>query len=150
MFYSFIFILYPIWILLQQKNTHNHLKSIATDLESESESKSLSESYSDKLVFINNRTNNYAGFDLHQNNSNLNLTFNSNSQTFIWDNNKELHKIATYFRKLKQLQFLNSPLISEECKIECAKEVLEEAKEKEKEHKIKKNDFWETYDDMFF
>jgi hypothetical protein len=146
MFYSFIFILYPIWILLQQKN-HNHLKSIATDLESES--KSESESYSDKLVFINNRKpNNYAGFDLHQNNSNLNLTFNSNSQTFIWDNNKELHKIATYFRKLKQLQFLNSPLISEECKIECAKEVLEEAKEKE--HKIKKNDFWETYDDMFF
>ena len=128
MFYSLLF---PVWILLQRKNAG------FTNMNSPITSNELDKSVSnedDKLVFI--KQNIYDGFDLHNNIS---------SST----NNTELCKITNYFRKLKQLKLLNSPFVSNECKLNCAKEVLEEARE-EAEEKIKKNDFWETYDDVFF
>lgn len=126
MFYSLLF---PVWILLQKKNMglyhHNEL-----ELDT-----SISNDKDDKLVLIKKKQNQYNGFDLHNVSS---------------ANNTELHKITNYFRKLKQLNLLNSPFVSNECKLNCAKEVLEEAREEEEEEKIKKNNFWETYDDVFF
>jgi len=131
MFYSLLFLLYPIWIRLYQKHTDFHLKSviISNDLEYTSNNDTLD----DKLVLITKTQNNYDGFDLRNNN-------NTNNNTTT-----ELYKIANYFRKLKQLQLLNSPFVSDIYKLKCAQEVLEEAKET-----IEKNDFWETYEDMFF
>jgi hypothetical protein len=142
MFYSLVFTLYPIWILLQQKNAvfhnKNNLKSviISNDLE-QSVSNNCTEDTS--IVFIKQNQNHSNGFDLH-------LTTVSYSET------SELRKIANYFRKLKQFKLLNSPFVSDICKLKCAQEVLEEAREEEETYtyKIKKNDFWETYDDMFF
>ena len=124
MFYSLLF---PVWILLQRKNAgFTNMNSLITSTELD---KSVSNE-DDKLVFI--KQNIYDGFDLH-----------NNVSSYTNENNTELCKIANYFRKLKQLKLLNSPLVSNECKLNCAKEVLEEAT-------AKKNDFWETYDDVFF
>lgn len=129
MFYSLLF---PVWILLQRKNAgFTNMNSLITSTELD---KSVSNE-DDKLVFI--KQNIYDGFDLH-----------NNVSSYTNENNTELCKIANYFRKLKQLKLLNSPLVSNECKLNCAKEVLEEAREEAE--KIKKNDFWETYDDVFF
>lgn len=141
MFYSLISVLYPIWILLQQKNTaiyNNNLKSVITSTDLDKTVVDTDTHSDDKLVFIKKRLNEYDGFDLTKNDS------------FVGEENTELRKIANYFRKLKQLKILNSPVISHECKLKCALEVLEEAKEEKETYKIKKNDFWETYDDMFF
>lgn len=133
MFYSLLF---PVWILLQKKNVDlYHLNSGITSTELD-KSVSNGDDEDDKLVFI--KKNMYDGFDLH---NNVSSYTNEN-------NNTELCKIANYFRKLKQLKLLNSPFVSNECKLNCAKEVLEEAREEAE--KIKKNDFWETYDDVFF
>ena len=157
MFYSLVFILYPIWILFQQKNSgfhHTMIKSVitSTDLDksiSNNNDTDLSKS-DDKSVFIKNKQNIYNGFDLHGKNisfvENENESENENTISY------ELRKIANYFRKLKQLKLLNSPFVSTECKLKCAKEVLEEAEfeNKNKEKTLKKNDFWETYDDVFF
>ena len=131
MFYSLLFLLYPIWIRLYQQHSDFHLKSviISNDLEYTSNNDTLD----DKLVLITKTQNNYDGFDLRNNN-------NTNNNTTT-----ELYKIANYFRKLKQLQLLNSQFVSDIYKLKCAQEVLEEAKET-----IEKNDFWETYEDMFF
>lgn len=137
MFYSLVFILYPIWILFQQKNAvfhKNHLNSVITSNDLELTYNCTEDT---SIAFIKKKQNYYNGFDL------------TNNDSF---ENSELRKIANYFRKLKQLQLLNSPFVSDICKLKCAQEVLEEAreeKEKEKEN-IKKNDFWETYDDIFF
>lgn len=129
MFYSLLF---PVWILLQKKNVDlYHLNSGITSTELD-KSVSNGDDEDDKLVFI--KKNMYDGFDLH----NVSSYTNENN-----NNNTELCKIANYFRKLKQLKLLNSPFVSNECKLNCAKEVLEEAT-------AKKNDFWETYDDVFF
>ena len=146
MFYFLVFTLYPIWILFQQKNAvfHNsHLKSVitSTDLEqsiSNNNTNDNDNNRDDKLVFIKKKQYLYEGFDLINNISSINDSFSSTTD--------ELRKIANYFRKLKQLQLLNSPFVSEIYKLKCAQEVLEEARE----DKIEKNNFWETYDDIFF
>ena len=146
MFYLVVFTLYPIWILFQQKNAdfHNsHLKSVitSTDLEQSISNNNTSDNDNnrdDKLVFIKKKQYLYEGFDLINNISSINDSFSSATD--------ELRKIANYFRKLKQLQLLNSPFVSEIYKLKCAQEVLEEARE----DKIEKNNFWETYDDIFF
>ena len=135
MFYSLLF---PVWILLQNKNaglTNMNSGITSTELD---KSVSNDDDKDDKLAFI--KKNMYDGFDLH----NVSSYTNNN-------NNTELCKIANYFRKLKQLKILNSPFVSNECKLNCAKEVLEEAREEAREEATtKKNNFWETYDDVFF
>ena len=146
MFYLVVFTLYPIWILFQQKNAvfnNSHLKSVitSTDLEQSISNNNTSDNdrdRDDKLVFIKKKQYLYEGFDLINNISSINDSFSSTTD--------ELRKIANYFRKLKQLQLLNSPFVSDICKLKCAQEVLEEARE----DKIEKNNYWETYDDIFF
>lgn len=138
MFYSIMFTLYPIWIIFQQKNAvfynnNNNLKSVITSNDLESSNNNNTDT---SMVFIQKKQNHYDGFDLS-----INDSFSSAT---------ELRKITNYFRKLKQLQLLNSPFVSDNCKLKCAQEVLEEAKDNKEPYKIKKNDFWETYDDMFF
>ena len=142
MFYSLVFLLYPIWILLQQKHTVFHRKSVSTDLEHIT---SNDDTLDNKLVFVTKKQNN-TGFDLRNNtnNNNNNTTTTATTTTAT----TELQKIANYFRKLKQLQLLNSPFVSDICKLKCAQEVLEEVKETFLENE--KNDFWETYEYMFF
>ena len=134
MFFSLICILYPIWI----KNTVFHIrssKSVITSIDLDIQNNKDDNAYNnDKLVFITKKK--YDGFDYSKNNSFVVETY-------------ELRKIANYFRKLKQLNLLNSPLVSNECKLNCAKEVLEEAKDNDKNN-LKQNGFWETYEDMFF
>lgn len=134
MFFSLICILYPIWV----KNTVFHIrssKSVITSIDLDIQNNTDDNTYNnDKLVFITKKK--YDGFDYSKNNSFVVETY-------------ELHKIANYFRKLKQLNLLNSPLVSNECKLNCAKEVLEEAKDNDKNN-LKQNGFWETYEDMFF
>lgn len=155
MFYSLLFLLYPIWIRLYQKHTCFHLKSviISNDLEYTSNNDDDDDdTLDDKLVFISKKQNNYDGFDLRNyNKTNNNTATTTTATTTIATTTTattELQKIANYFRKLKQLQLLNSPFVSDICKLKCAQEVLEEVKETFLENE--KNDFWETYEDMFF
>ena len=151
MFYSLLFLLYPIWIQLYQKHTYFHLKSIIISNDLEYTSNNDDDTLDDKLVFISKKQNNYDGFDLrnyNKANNNNTTTATTTTATTATTATTELQKIANYFRKLKQLQLLNSPFVSDICKLKCAQEVLEEVKETFLENE--KNDFWETYEDMFF
>jgi hypothetical protein len=121
-----------------------HTKLVSTTIDSDlcisnNNNNSINnDNHNDKLVFIKKKQNNTDGFDLTKNNS------------FVVEKEKyELYKIANYFRKLKLLKFLESPLVSDEYKLKCAEEVLEEVKGIDADIS-KKNDFWETFDDMFF
>ena len=147
MFYSLLFLLYPIWIQLYQKHTYFHLKSIIISNDLEYTSNNDDDTLDDKLVFISKKQNNYDGFDLRNynkaNNNNTTTattttattttatttTATTTTATTATTATTELQKIANYFRKLKQLQLLNSPFVSDICKLKCAQEVLEEVKE---------------------
>lgn len=137
MFYSLFSLLFPIWIIFQNKKFLFHNKK--TELNNDLDLDNLISKYhtnndqDEKLVFVKQIKQNYTGFDLTKNKS------------FV-DNN-ELQKITNYFRKLKQLRFLESPFVSNCMKIKCAEEILEELEEKDL---VLKNTFWETYEDMFF
>lgn len=136
MFFSLISILYPIWVIKNPAFHTHRSKSVITSIDLDLCVSNNNTSNNDKFVFIKKIKNSTDGFDLSKNNS------------FVAET-AELRKIANYFRKLKQLNLLNSPLVSNECKLNCAQEVLAEAKENDN-NKIKNNGFWETYEDIFF
>ena len=137
MFYSLFSLLFPIWIIFQNKkllfhNKKTELKNEIIDLDLEN-----IEDNNEKILFIKHTNNKqkYTGFDLTKNKS------------FV-EKNDEMQKITNYFRKLKQLRFLESPFVSNIMKHKCAEEILKDLDENDKNDK--KNSFWETYEDIYF
>jgi hypothetical protein len=144
MFYSIVFLLFPIWILYKKKEEycfHNkkiQIKAEITDFIHEDNTY-----LSNKIILLKHKKGNYSGFDLTKNNS---VIIEENyTKDYQLKNNTKLQQIINNFRKLKQLNLLQSPFISEIDKLRCAEEILEDTR-----HKKKQNDFWETYEDMFF
>lgn len=122
--------------LSKKKNFHNK----KTELKNEFMDVDLANSpdnnnNNETLVFIKKMKDTNAGFDFTKNTS------------FVAEKD-ELQKITNYFHKLKQLMFLESPFVSDIMKLKCAEEILKEKNVCNK-HFIN-NNFWETFEDVFF
>jgi len=130
MFTSFIYLFIPICILFHKKYFLNktYIKNETTDRNDTN------------MILYNNKTNTtkpYDGFDL------------KNSTTTTTEHEDILlQKIIINFRKLQQLQLLESSFITDIAKLKCAQDVLDEYLKQTK--KNNDNNFWETYEDMFF
>lgn len=135
MFYSLFFLLFPIF---QNKMClfHNKKTELNNDLDYANliGDENSNNNNNEKLVFVKQ---NYTGFDLTKNNS------------FVDNDNNELQKITNYFRKIKQLRFLESPFVSNCMKLKRAEEILQDLEDTMIIHD-KKNTFWETFEDIFF
>lgn len=112
-------------------NKKTELKNKCIDLDLDLAS---SNSTDNKTLISIQTKNNYSGFDLSKNIS------------FVAEQD-ELQKITNYFHKLKQLTFLESPFVSDIIKLKYAEEILKEITDNKN---ITKNNFWETFEDMFF
>lgn len=149
MFYSIVYLLFPIWMFYHNREFHNKKTELKNEIKHSGED-SLGVICNTDLVPNNNNNDNniislfknkYGGFDYSKNHS---IDNNYESKT--------LQKIYNNFRKLKLLHLLESTFISEIDKLKYAEEVLSENAfdNSEKKNKKTNNDFWETYEDMFF
>ena len=134
MFTSFISLLIPICILFHKKyflfhNNKTYIKNEITDAND-----------TNMILYNNNKintTNPYDGFDLK-----------NSTTTTEHEEDILLQKIIINFRKLQQLQLLESSFITDIAKLKCAQDVLDEYLKQTKKDNV--NNFWETYDYMFF
>lgn len=125
MIYSIIYLLFPIWMFYHTRLDKNKNK-LKFKLKTESTELNLDLDY--------NKT---GGFDLTKKNSDSDS--DSNSDLI-------LQKIMENIRNFNLLNKLQSPFVSEIEKLKYANEILEENKNKNKNT----NQFWETYEDIFF
>ena len=153
MFYSIVYLLFPIWMFYHKREFHNKKTELNNEIDHVGGSSGLKDSSG--LIY---------NVDLVSNSPNIThnkiFVFKNKSDGFdstknhSIDNNyesKKLQKIYNNFRKLKLLHLLESTFISEIEKLKYAEEVLSENAFYNSEKKNKNtNDFWETYEDMFF
>lgn len=144
MFYSIVYLLFPIWMFYHKREFHNKKMELNNEIDHVGGSTGLicnidlvsnSPNITHNKIFV--FKNKSDGFDSTKNQSN--------------DESKTLQYIFHNFRKLKLLRLLQSTSVSEIEKLKCAEEVLSENAFYNSEKKNKNtNDFWETYEDMFF
>lgn len=144
MFYSIVYLLFPIWMFYHKREFHNkktelnnernHLGEDSSNLICNIDLVSNSPNITHNKIFV--FKNKSDGFDFTKNQSN--------------DESKTLQNIFNNFRKLKLLRILQSTSVSEIEKLKYAEEVLSENAVDNSNKNGKTNDFWETYEDMFF
>jgi hypothetical protein len=141
MFYSIVYLLFPIWMFYHKREFHNKKTELNNKIDHFGKDSSctidlLSNSPNithNKIFVFKNKSD---GFDFTKNQSN--------------DESKTLQNIFNNFRKLKLLRVLQSTSVSEIEKLKYAEEVLSENAVDNSKKNEKTNDFWETYEDMFF
>ena len=147
MFYSIVYLLFPIWMFYHKREFHNKKMELNNEIDHVGGSTGLicnidlvsnSPNITHNKIFV--FKNKSDGFDSTKNHS-IDNNYESKKLQYIFHN----------FRKLKLLRLLQSTSVSEIEKLKYAEEVLSENAFYNSEKKNKNtNDFWETYEDMFF